>query len=66
MKITDLTPDNDIDEAILKLKELEEHPVTPQHAKACRLGIEALEREWVRRRGIANIKEGLLPSETER
>jgi len=33
--------------------------------QSIQLGIEALEREWVRRRGIANVKEGLLPSETK-
>ena len=37
----------------------------PDFAVAIQLGIEALEREWVRRRKIANVKEGLLPSETE-
>ena len=44
MRIEDLTPKTAIGKAILKLRELEDYPVTPQHAKACRLGIEALER----------------------
>ena len=44
MRIKDLTPKTAIGKAILKLRELEDYPVTPQHAKACRLGIEALNR----------------------
>ena len=59
-----------LDEAIKRQKELKgvreiRRGFTDDVLQAIQLGIEALEREWVRRRKIANVKEGLLPSETE-